>query len=122
MRLLVPSATPLCTAVLRAPSAGLAMQYEAAARRAMRCLRVWVDGAHQGQRSAGQRVRVGGGQSAESPPPLLSLPGAGAAELQLSSLCTAAAADDDADDADDAAAAAAAADDDDDDDDGAPHS
>ena len=72
--------------MLRAPSAGLASQYEAAARRAVRCLRQWVDGD-----TAAAEAPLSGAE-----PPLLSLPGAGAAELQLATLCDAAAADSDA--------------------------
>ena len=72
MRVLVPAAPPLATLVLRAPSAGLAMQYEAAVLRAMRSLRAWADA---------------GEVTAEQTRALLSLPGGGAAEMQLAALC-----------------------------------
>ena len=81
MRVLVPAAPPLATLVLRAPSAGLAMQYEAAVLRAMRSLRAWADA---------------GEVTAEQTAALLSLPGGGAAEMQLAALCRAAATDADA--------------------------
>jgi hypothetical protein len=63
-------APPLMSAVLRGPSQGLAREYEVATRRALRVLRTWLCAA------------------AEPGPPalLLSLPGAGASELQLEAL------------------------------------
>ena len=83
MRVLVPAAPPLATLVLRAPSAGLAMQYEAAVLRAMRCLRAWADA---GEVTAEQRADAGE-LTAEQTRALLSLPGGGAAEMQLAALC-----------------------------------
>ena len=87
-----PAAPPLATLVLRAPSAGLAMQYEAAVLRAMRSLRAWADA---GEVTAEQRGDAGE-VTAEQTRALLSLPGGGAAEMQLAALCRAAATDADA--------------------------
>ena len=120
-----PAAPPLATLVLRAPSAGLAMQYEATAPltptlplaldlalaltltltltvtltpteaavlRAMRSLRAWADA---GEVTAEQRGDAGV-VTAEQTRALLSLPGGGAAEMQLAALCRAAATDADA--------------------------
>jgi len=97
-----PAAPPLATLVLRAPSAGLATQYEAVVLRAMRSLRTWADA---GEVTAEQRGDAGEVTAEQTPAgeltavqtnALLSLPGGGAAEMQLAALCRAAATDADA--------------------------
>ena len=70
---LLPRA-PLCAALLRGPSPGLASEYSAAVTRALQSLRCWL-----GADDAG-----GGGADDEDA--LLSVAGGGAAELQLEAL------------------------------------